>query len=162
MRAFAPVVALGAALVVAACWYSDPAYNQATFKCDATHACPDPQTCINGLCVHTSASFDGVVCGATTCTGAEKCCAQITGSGTAMLTCIAVDAPCAGTSASCDSQADCEAPAACCEGSPAACSTDAMCQRICTADSDCGAAKCCKQPALHPWGRCIQTTVCPP
>jgi hypothetical protein len=44
-----------------------PDYGHSAFRCDASHACPDDQTCIAGRCRRGAPTGDGVVCGTATC-----------------------------------------------------------------------------------------------
>lgn len=148
--------------------YEAPDYSGAHFKCDAEHACPSGQTCVNGTCsdgggsgmIDAPPSESGVACGATTCGAGQKCCADFVSGPT----CIAPSASCTGFSATCDGIEDC-AGQSCCEtgsitiGCAAACSG----YTICRDNNDCtdpSKPTCCPAIAtMEPWGRC--NVACP-
>ena len=157
-------------LLVAGC-YTAPDYGGTHFKCDAEHACPDGQPCVDGVCagsagsdggsdmIDASPSTIGVQCGATICPTDQQCCASIIGS----VMCIALTATCAGFAATCDGTEDC-AGGPCCETAShtIACGT-ACSMQICLEDDDCtnaSASRCCAAIGTgEPWGRCYP--VCP-
>ncbi len=148
--------------------YEAPDYSGAHFKCDAEHACPDGQQCINGTCggggsgsgmIDAPLSQSGVACGATTCGVNQKCFADFINGPS----CIAPSASCTGFSATCDGKEDCGGQS-CCETGSVTIGCVAACSGyvICRDDDDCAAnmPKCC--PAIgtmEPWGRCY--VACP-
>lgn len=141
-------------LLIVACSYGDPTAG-VTFKCDATHGCPDGATCVNGLC---SGGHDivGVACGSGgTCGANAKCCVDFM----TAPHCVNATDTCAGVTAACDGAGDCTAPAQCCASAgSAACGSS--CQSVaCTTPDDCpGAApNCCFALPQVPWGMCNPT-----
>ncbi|HEU4611324.1 MAG TPA: hypothetical protein VFS15_04580 [Kofleriaceae bacterium] len=149
--------------------YSAPDYSGTHFKCDDEHACPDGQPCVDGVCAGSAGSGSdmidapissaGVQCGATTCTGAQKCCADFINGPI----CVALNAQCAGFTATCDGTEDCGG-SPCCDlgGQVIACGTACQAQ-ICLDNADCTGASgstCCPSIGTgEPWGRCYP--ICP-
>src|SRR5215212_7978703 len=88
--------------------YAAPDYSGTHFKCDSEHACPAGQQCIAGTCGGNmpdgATSSAGVLCGTTTCSASQKCCADIAAS---TVSCIALAVTCTGYSATCDGKEDC-------------------------------------------------------
>jgi hypothetical protein len=152
-------------LLVSGC-YEAPDYSGTHFKCDADHACPEGQACINGICggmgsgsnIDAPPSAAGVLCGTTTCAANQKCCSDFIG-GPA---CIAMNATCAGIAATCDGVEDCSGMP-CCDvgGATVACASSCQTQ-VCRDNTDCSASapNCCPSIGTNePWGRC--SPVCP-
>ncbi len=150
--------------------YEAPDYAGTHFKCDDNHGCPDGQQCVAGVCggngsgsnmPDAATSSAGVICGASVCTGGQKCCADFL-SGPH---CIAAGASCtAGISATCDGVEDCSGGACCANGSVTVeCQTTCSGQTICRDAADCvnsGASMCCPSiGTMEPWGKC--SNVCP-
>lgn len=145
--------------------YGDPDYGGTQFKCDATHGCPDGQTCIEGRCSGGGSGADaavssmGVACGATVCTSTEKCCVDII----VAPRCVPLGTTCAGFEATCDGIEDCNGDP-CCNNGGMSIACGITCQnQICREPADCtnpGAMMCCDIPGTdEPWGRCF--SACP-
>jgi hypothetical protein len=143
--------------------YEAPDYSGARFKCDAEHACPAGQDCINGLCGGGGSNMidsgtspqSSVACGSATCGANQKCCMDFLSSG---LSCLALGAMCNGLSASCDGKEDCSGGGSCCgTGTASACA--ATCTiTVCREPTDCPASSpvCCFNVGgtMTPWGQC--------
>jgi len=142
--------------------YEAPDYKTTRFKCDAAHACPDTQACVNGACSGGGGNAVGVACGAITCAVNQQCCADFV----AAPTCAPLGASCNGVAATCDGIEDCNGNA-CCEQTivlAISCASTPVCQdaaqdQICRDAGDCtdpAAALCCFGLGLpgEPWGRC--------
>lgn len=159
------------AALVAGC-YQDPDYGGTHFKCDASHACPGSQVCVNGSCAAGVGGGpdggvtggNGVLCGTSTCTAGQQCCAEFSGG----LSCAPTGTSCiAGFAATCDGIEDCGGLACCMDGAdraPASCSTMAACRslpdQLCRDAMDCTdpqARQCCFGVGSlnEPWGRCL-------
>lgn len=148
--------------------YEAPDYNGTHFKCDSSHACPNGQPCINGMCGGMGSNMpdappqqaNGVKCGSATCTGTQLCCEDFVNP----VSCIAPSATCIGISAACDGKEDC-AGQLCCQTGSAAIVCAASCgagQAICIENADCPSQMpmCCPPTTIYePWGTCRIT--CP-
>jgi len=60
-----------AAIGVAAC---EPDLDGTAFLCDATHGCPDGQSCIAGRCRRVAPT--AIDCGGMTCVPDQQCCSD--------------------------------------------------------------------------------------
>jgi hypothetical protein len=142
--------------------YEAPDYTATRFKCDATHACPDSQVCVSGVCSGGNVSkVVGVSCGAITCAVDQQCCLDFV----LTLRCTALGTSCDGIGVTCDGTEDCGGNA-CCEGISLSigCVGTAICpnpgqDQICRDATDCTgpvARQCCFDDGLpgEPWGRC--------
>jgi len=143
--------------------YATPDYAATRFKCDATHLCPDGQTCVNGACTGGGSGLTNVVgvsCGLATCAANQQCCIDILSAPY----CTVLSTDCDIVGARCDGIEDCQGNA-CCEeiGLDIACSSTTTCptgqDQICRDTTDCttpGLKQCCFDVGLpgEPWGRC--------
>ncbi|MCX5744455.1 MAG: hypothetical protein NT062_18345 [Proteobacteria bacterium] len=142
---------------LAGCTFDDPDLGAAKFKCDAAHACPDGQACVAGVCGGSGsnvATFDGVKCGAATCTAGQQCCAGPL----LAATCQPAGTACTANgeaAATCDGVEDCPADQACCGASDAACGAASCTPRACQSVDDCtGGLGCCRDLPYLSWGYC--------
>lgn len=137
--------------------YSDPDYGATRFKCDAAHACPADQRCVDGACTGGAGVAGTVACGSASCAADQKCCSDFLGG----LACVALADSCAGTEAACDGIEDCNGNACCASlaGFSIACGAATCDDQICLDASDCtsDAAKQCCLGGGDPWGHCKAT-----
>jgi hypothetical protein len=125
-----------------------PDLDGTAFLCDADHACPDDQSCIDGRCRRVEPSF--IMCDQITCLPDEQCCVDETNPPR----CIAAAASCPGHAALCDSIDDCAPQERCCNATVTACGLH--CDHVaCEDNTDCPseAPNCCPQETV-PWGEC--------
>jgi hypothetical protein len=157
---FAVIAMLVAGAAGAAACYEAPDYGATMFRCDAAHACPEGQTCIDGLCRGGGGSGQGsgVACGAQMCASGQQCCIDFISAPR----CLAAGVSCPGLAATCDGLEDCAAGACCFIGARADCTTASCNDPICLQPADCPAAQpmCCLGFTTgEPWGHCL--TICP-
>jgi hypothetical protein len=142
------IMLLGSFVLEGGC---EPSYDGTAFRCDATHGCPDDQSCIAGRCRRKAGAVVG--CGARTCAADQQCCTNpVDGD-----RCLAADDVCPGDSALCDDPTDCAAGERCCTGSSTltACAKQCTEQIACAKDEDCpGDVMHCCPLTLRPWKGC--------
>jgi hypothetical protein len=128
-----------------------PDYGHSAFRCDASHRCPDDQTCSAGRCRRGPPTGDGVACGSAACDLTQQCC-YYDGEPPR---CIPAGDVCPDTAALCDGAEDCQTSDRCCsDGSTHAC--DATCRTyVCREDDDCPSTTphCCNENS-EPWREC--------
>lgn len=142
-------IALALLVTLAAC---QPDYSDTAFLCDATHGCPDGQTCLSGRCRRGNV-IPVIACGpGVTCTNGEQCCVD----GTNPPRCIAGGDACPGYGAVCDGSADCQTGDTCCYGGDLTyCRAECISSVVCTEDLDCPSSepRCCPDADVV-WGYC--------
>jgi hypothetical protein len=141
-----------ATVLLGACTFDDPSFDDTAFTCDAEHPCPSPQQCIGGTCMLVSSTADGVKCGtAGQCAPGETCCAGPV----AAPACLPAGQSCSGNAASCDGAEDCGTGEACCNNSAPTCGASGCSPAVCSTNDDCsGALPTCCFLTPYPWGIC--------
>ena len=155
--------------------YSAPDYGGTHFKCDAEHACPDNQPCINGYCNGDGGSgsgnpdsnmgqpdaggANGVICATATCGTGMKCCFDFISAPV----CTPLAQACNGLSATCDGVEDCDGSPCCDVSNTISCGTVSCQNQICREAADCknpNTPLCCTNTGTgEPWGHCYNA--CP-